>query len=196
MFWFGEVLVLLAGVLALSGVRRWLMRGVALRERHLDIAIGSLLVAGLLVSAFTHRREVERAGALDKNVRALREFPRIAQLEPTGVRGIAGAGLRETSEIFEALDGAWVEKDGKVFADCEEKSLQKFRAVTDQEPRFPFAYYALAVCLHEREESGWEEHAHKAIEIFEITTSLPDHRASHDQALAELVGMVSERRPE
>jgi hypothetical protein len=192
MFWLGEALALIAGLIAVSAIRRVIRsRSQAIRDLHLDIAIVVLLVIGLLISTIIHLGEVSKSTQLAKGVEALRDFSGVARLGPTGVTGTAGAGLKETTPISAALEEAWVERDGNLYPYCDDASLAKFRRVTKIAPRFPFSHYALAVCLRGQGDPTWQNHAQIALNLFEKTTILVSHHASHDQARDELLGYLS-----
>ena len=194
MFWLGELIALTAGLIGLAFTRRLAqLRWPSLRNRHLDVATVVLLLLGLGISAIIHVREVRKSEELEGTVSTLRDFSSVAALGPTGVTGMAGAGLKEETQISKVIEGAWAERNGGLFPSCDEQSLVKFRRAIEMFPRFPFSHYALAICLRGQGDSDWERHARSAVEILDKTTTLAAHHSSHDQARDELRRYLSIR---
>jgi hypothetical protein len=131
-----------------------------------------------------------KGAELQHTVDVLRDYSSVARLDPHGVTGAAGAGLKETSPISKALDMCWLERGGKIHPLCNDPCLEKFRHVAHFLPRFPWSYYALAVCLRPRGDGTWRSYAQQAVDIFEATTLLADHNTIHDQGLQELRGYL------
>jgi hypothetical protein len=187
MFWAGEILALLAGLIGIAFVRRtmanWIPR---VADLHLDVAAFLLLMLGLAIGAIVHVQEVAESDKLSHDLEAVRDFSEAASLTPQGTHGLAGAGLKEVTPLSQLLDGAWIQQEGRLYPSCDSVSLEKFRTAIDSYPRFPFSYYALAICLHSRSVSAWKQYAERAIDIFEKTTKVAGHQPSHEQALAQL----------
>jgi hypothetical protein len=141
--------------------------------------------------ASAQQKQTEAERSLD----ALQNYAVVASLNPYGLKGIAGAGLKEEpSPLSKALEGTWIKSDDKITISCDDSSLEKFRRVMTSDPQFPFTYYGLAVCLRDRGESSWRGYAEKAVEILKITTSLEAHHPIHDKVLAHLREILSESR--
>ena len=195
MFWLGELIALIAGLVGIALIRGRIRRRLSrVAESHLDILLVGLLLAGLITSAAVHVREVAKGTQLERDIAAVRDYSSVARLGPRGVTGTAGSGLKETSPLSKALEGTWVERDGRSFPLCNDAALAKFDAVTGSHPRFPFSHYALAVCLRGREAPPWRRHAAEAVRIFEHTTAIAGHHPGHDGALAELRGYIEQAR--
>ena len=122
----------------------------------------------------------------------MRDYSKVARLDPRGITGTTGIGLKETSPLSQALEDTWVERNGRLFPSCTDASPAKFRAVTEGHSRFPFSHYALAVCLRGRQAPTWRQHAAEAVRIFEYTAAIAGHHPGHDQASAELRGYLSQ----
>jgi hypothetical protein len=131
---------------------------------------------------------------ISSDLDALRRFASVAQLGPLGVTGMAGAGLKESTPISRVLEGAYLQRDGRVFPRCDKQSLEKFTATATGHPDFPFSHYALAVCNKRLGSDEWKRHAERAASIFSQTVRIAGHNRSHDQAYAELKTYLEEGR--
>jgi hypothetical protein len=60
------------------------------------------------------------------------------------------------------------------------------RKVIANYPDFPFAHYAMALCMRDRSDAGWRTEVDRARRIFQTTTSIPGHQPDHDDALARI----------
>ncbi|MDP3729716.1 MAG: hypothetical protein Q8R26_03160 [bacterium] len=69
---------------------------------------------------------------------------------------------------------------------CDEKSREKYQKAITFIPDFPFTYFALMSCDFKKGDPAWIPNAEKALEIFSITTTLPNHHRQHDEALRVL----------
>lgn len=191
MYWFGQSLAAVAVLLGIALVRSWVRsKWPKVHEGHLDLTLLVLLICGVSISAFIRSGELKKAAELQHTVSGLRDYSMIARLNPRGLTGTVGLGLKESSPVSRALEGAWLERDGKMSVLCDESSLKKFRRVASSWPRFPWSHYALAVCLRTREDGTWRTHAERAIEIFEVTTLLGRHHQSHNRGLEKLRGYL------
>jgi hypothetical protein len=128
----------------------------------------------------------EREAALRAQVEAVRDYAQISRLNPNGVTGAVKPPLVEQSAISRALVGAVKISGDDLQYLCDPAALQKFRDVISLNPRFPFPYVALALCLRQQGDPSWRDLAVKAVEILRKTTAIDGHHAAHDHALSEL----------
>ena len=109
---------------------------------------------------------------LGSEFQGLKKYGDVAKLDAKGLTGMAGPGLKESSALSRALEGAYVEKEGRVYPRCDTEGMTRFANVTKKHPAFPFAHYALAVCQHMAGNPQWRVHANRALEIVNHTTQL------------------------
>ena len=65
----------------------------------------------------------ERSADLEEQLTGLRMYGEVARLDVLGLTGLGGKGLRETTEWSLALDGAWVERNGRLYPGCDQTAL-------------------------------------------------------------------------
>ena len=191
MYWFGQILTIVLGILGVAIIRTFILSRLSgVNERHLDTVFFIILVSVFTINWIIHDQENKQTSELKGTVNALRNYSEVARLNPYGLMGVVGPGLTERSPTSKVLEGAWIERNGKIVVVCDDSSLEKFRRVINFYPSFPWTYYALAVCLRTRGEQGWRDYAKKAIQIFESTTLLAGHHPSHDEGFKELRGYL------
>ena len=127
---------------------------------------------------------------LETELDGVKKYSSVSKLNAQGLTGRAGAGLRETSDLSRALDGAYIEHGGKLYPNCNTEGIAQFARVTVEYPSFPFAHYALAVCQRQEGNPEWQQHAQRAIDILYHTTRLDGHHQNHDDAYRELQNLV------
>jgi hypothetical protein len=103
----------------------------------------------------------------------MREYSVVARLNPSGLTGIAGPGLKEEPDSrLTGLEETWIRHEDRRTLQCNDSSIEKSRAATTSYPQFPWSHFLLADCLRKRGDQAWRGHAEKAIQIFEHTTLL------------------------
>ena len=124
----------------------------------------------------------------------MREYSVVARLNPYGLTGIAGKGLKEEPDSrLAGLDETWIQHEDRRSLQCNDLSIEKARAVIISYPQFPWSHFLLADCLRKRGDQAWRSHAEKAIQIFEYTTLLADHHKTHDVGLKMLRESINTR---
>ena len=73
---------------------------------------------------------------------------------------------------------------------CTPPALDQYKAIIKKYPFWPFSHFVLAICLKQQGDKAWEEHAMRALEIFEKTTTVPNHHPDHSIALKGVKEML------
>ena len=134
----------------------------------------------------------KQTALLGSELQGLKKYGDIAKLDARGLTGRAGVGLKESSALSRALEGAYVEKEGRVYPRCDTEGMTRFSNVAKKHPAFPFAHYALAVCRHMSGNPQWRVHANRALEIVNHTTQLAGHHTNHDEIKQELTQLLTQ----
>ena len=114
---------------------------------------------------------------------ALRDYSYVARLDFTGRELTSpGSGLEENTPIIKLLEGTYDIQGNCGVPNCDEVALTKCQEVIQIEPKFPFSYYAIAVCLFQKGDDSWRDYADKALEIFHYATMIAGHHPNHNQA--------------
>lgn len=116
----------------------------------------------------------------DGNDELLREYGYVAFLNAVGGTVYTGRSFTNNGEL---LKGTYEERDDQLQFKCDENSLNIYKEVIKDEPKFPFSYFALGTCLKDNGKSGWEGYLIEAVRIFEMTTQIEGHKKEHDEAL-------------
>ena len=118
---------------------------------------------------------------LKRDIDILKQYSYVAQLDRFGniVQGDSGVGL--STGISNILSGT----QGNPYK-CDEKSQEKYKQVINKEPKFPFTYYALALC-YEKDYNLKKDNFQKAFDIVRITTQVSGHNIQHDSLLQILM---------
>lgn len=77
-------------------------------------------------------------------------------------------------------------EDGHPVWKCTYGAKDACEVVIQKMPKYPFSYYALALCKRESNDSTWKKDAQKALSILERTTTLKDHHPDHDRVLKDV----------
>ena len=89
----------------------------------------------------------EKASQLEHDQHGLRRYIHFADFNAFGLTGIAGKGLKETSRIASALEGAYDENEddnGSNYSPrCDVDGINMFANVVRDFPDFPFSHWAL-----------------------------------------------------
>lgn len=134
----------------------------------------------------------EQATQLGSELEGLKRYSSISKLNVLGLTGTAGVGLKESSALSRALEGLYIEREGKLYPRCDAEGIARFEDVAEQHPLFPFAHWALAICQRRAGNPDWRRHANRAVEILEHTTELSGHHPHHDQIHQELMQLLKQ----
>ena len=138
-----------------------------------------------------------RTSELERELEGVKRYSSVARLNMFGLKGEAGAGLKETSALSRLLEDAYVRKeDGgqvKFLARCDEKGTAAFHKAVETNPDFPFSYWGLALCAESFGHVEWGTHAAQGMTIFEHTTQIAGHHPHHDEALRQLRDLSAKR---
>ncbi|GAP70556.1 hypothetical protein BA6E_124371 [Bacteroidales bacterium 6E] len=123
---------------------------------------------------------------LEREMANFREYSYYADYNIYGTNINAGEGIKLTSDLYGRMSKILVEKDGQVFVKSSKEIIPQIDEVIKRYPNFPFGYFAKFDILKVHNDPEWKVYAAKAIKIFEVTTTISGHDASHDQALSIL----------
>ena len=124
--------------------------------------------------------------ALESEINNVKEYSYYATLDIYGIDIIAGYGLTYTSDLSKRMGKVVEEVNGKLYVRNDKKSLPILDEVIEKYPNFPFGYFAKFNILKSFGDLAWKRYAQKAVDIFQITTTIKGHHASHDEALTLL----------
>ena len=122
--------------------------------------------------------------------RTLQEYAYVASLYPDGSDQHVNYPLTISGPLYDMLKGTYQLTGDNFFYKCDSKSLEVFKQVIQQEPEFPFSYFALAVCGKQSGTKDWITYAEKGLQIVQITTRVGVHKPEHDQVLQYLTKML------
>ena len=134
----------------------------------------------------------QQAVQLKSELGGLKRYSSVSKLNARGLTGIAGVGLKESSALSRALEGAYLEREGKLYPRCDVEGIAQFAKVAREHPSFPFAHWALAVCQRHAGNSEWRRHANRAVEVLNHTIELDGHHSHQDQIYQELRQLLRE----
>jgi hypothetical protein len=130
---------------------------------------------------------------LQHDVIALRDYSDIASLNALG-KPYADGDIVFNTPISRILEGTWEKKNGNFVMSREEEAERKYREIIEKFPKFPFAYYFVVLCLHNRGDESWREYAQKAVKILKITTAISGHNHHHDEVLQRLYRYLNDNQ--
>lgn len=150
------------------------------------------------IVCFLHYRNYKQNRTIENlklDVYALKEFSTIAQLDAVGNPPGYGHGsdIKFNSELTDLLTNTYTVKNNQYYMERTSEAELIYRSVIEKYPKFPFAYYFLVLCLREKKDESWKIYTKKAIEIFEITTSIVGHNSNHDEILKKLRKYLNKR---
>jgi hypothetical protein len=195
MFWLGQALTLVAGLLGIALIRAVIVRRFPMaREGHFDLALIAFLILGVTLAAREYRTELTETQALVEEVESLRDYSDVARLTFNGTL-YTGGDIKWNTELSEIMEGTFVEAEPNRFRRvCTQGALEKNRQAILRFSHFPFSHYWLALCLRDQGNPEWRAHATTALSIFERTTKISGHQASHDDAKAYLEEILKEAK--
>lgn len=187
MFWIGQLIALVAGLLSIEFARRIVKSNyLDLKETYFDIALMLFLIVGLLISSWDHLGSEREVTTLQTQLDTIRNYTEVSKLNFVGKTGTVTPPLLEETGVSRMLAGTYTITENHSRYICDQTAIEKFHEVISRYPSFPFSYYALAFCLTRREDSSWRGFAIKAVEILQRTITIDGHHPNHDQALREL----------
>ena len=140
------------------------------------------------------RRLREQTSELEADLDGLRRYRNVAGLNIFGLTGKYGAGLKESSPLSRALEGAYAETgDGpeKTYTPvCDVEVVARLEQVISRFPNFPFARWAIAVCLRKAGDPLWRTHAERAMAILVHTTRITGHHSDHDALQTQVTRLL------
>lgn len=125
----------------------------------------------------------------------LKDFSSIAREDIFG-RWISGTEnqMNIENDILRKMEGFYTKgKIGIYTLRDDDDAIVRFREICSAHPRFPFAFYFLALVLKKRGNPEWQQPAREAQRILRITTSFKDHHRAHDGALAKINEMLKDK---
>ena len=175
-----KIALLLIAFISLIGVRFIPRSG---RFSHIWIFVCFLNLAAVAYLYIGSLRKDSKIRMLESDVVAVREFSSVASLDALGYP--LGYGINSdhtfSNDLTRLLEGMYTIKDNKVSMQRGPEAEKQYKELIKKFPKFPFGYYFLAVCLRESGNDEWRDHAHRALEIFKITTRIDGHRSHHDE---------------
>lgn len=158
------------------------------------ISLVLIIVGGLfsfVVFLNNSRRSEEmqrRLFRVDQDLEYAQRCSNEAKLDFYGGERIYGLGMYSTDILYNSLLGTYTENG--IF-NCGEEYEIKYKDTIKQFPKFPFAYYALALCKEKENDASWKGYAESAVDIFKCTTQIGGHKPTHDEAFSQLKFLLS-----
>ena len=202
MFWIGQLLALVAGLISISLIRKHVRRSWPwVRESYLDAASVMVLVLGLAIAASiyaTDSREQQRLrkklGTVQGQLSDLESFGAVAKWGFTGSK-LLGGGVSVASPVSGWMSSFVRTEGDQLTWECSPTARQHYRSIITRQPDFPFPYLLLATCLKRANDEHWRSLAERGLEIVVRTTKVPDHDPEHDEALQRFQALLHETAP-
>ncbi|HYE60078.1 MAG TPA: hypothetical protein VEA18_02755 [Candidatus Kapabacteria bacterium] len=115
-----------------------------------------------------------------------RQYSYVANYGVYGGEYLFGPGLETDDKLYNIMKETYFLKDEKYYFKCGEPFELKYMEAINENPDFPFSYFALANCKYNRKDSDWRAYAQKAINILRVTTQIGGHNKSQKDALSIL----------
>ena len=131
---------------------------------------------------------------------SMKTYGEVARIDFNG--GIAlGGGIGTGSALsnwaggFVSMHSDWKKATWQIKDDgmCSPAALDQYKAIVKKYPFWPFSHYVLAICLKNKGDNSWEEHAMKALEILEKTTAVPNHHSDHSSIIKAVKKMLQKQ---
>ena len=124
---------------------------------------------------------------LQDAINNVKEYSYYATLDMYGFGEMKpGYGIIVKSDLSTRMHEILIEQNKVIFVKNDKAMLPKIDEVIKLYPNFPFGYWAKFNLLKDLGDPDWKTYAEKAMNIFEITTTIKGHDPSHDQALKVL----------
>jgi hypothetical protein len=193
MFWLGQLLVVISGLLGLGFARAWILKHPKASETHIDLVLLLCLAMGVALAVREYLGSESDVRSLELKISEVRDYSDISQLTINGSPIIEG-DIKISSPLTRILEGTFQISGGVARRICSPEAIAKNKEAISYNPRFPFSYYWMALCLKDAGDPTWVESARKAVEIFQITTQISGHHPSHDECLRKLREFLAEER--
>lgn len=135
---------------------------------------------------------IQRLESTIENLNNLQRYGHVSNLGMYGGENMMGPGLYTTDPLYNALSGTYRIENNAFKFNCGQEYEDRYKAIIEQYPDFPFTYYALADCKKQRNEEDWRAYATKAVEILKWTTQIGGHKAEHGQALSQMLSDLAQ----
>jgi hypothetical protein len=188
MGYMGQILNYPVGLIGVDLLRSYTEYVPFIKEYHLDIIMIVVLHVGFILGLFGTCKQSKENIELKNEVSSVRDFSYIATLSFSGTSDLPDSGvLSLVTELARMVAGIfqYVEPEQYV-PNCSDEALERARSTIAKYPKFPFTYYALAVCLRDRGDNEWRTYASQAMQILEKTSKIDGHHWSHNVALNNL----------
>ncbi len=134
-----------------------------------------------------------RIKELEREMLDIKEYSFYADYNITGTNLNAGTGLSISSDLYNRMSKILSIKDDNAFIIQDQENIKLIDEIIELYPYFPFGYFAKFQILKNFDDPDWRKYAERAIQIFEVTTTISGHNASHDQALKILKGSLQDK---
>jgi hypothetical protein len=125
---------------------------------------------------------------LESSISDVKKYTFVASLGPNGSTNDNTGDIIITTPISIVMQDALSEDkvSHNINFKCDDASIARYKQVIGVNVNFPFSYYALAICLSEKNDSSALEYAKKAYEILKVTTTIDGHHPAHDEVLSHI----------
>ena len=132
---------------------------------------------------------------LESDLVAVREYSSVARRDALGnpPGGGIGSDIKFNDELTKLLEDMYAIKDDQIRMLRGQEAEHRYRNVIQKFPKFPFGHYFLAICLRERGDDEWRDHARKAVDVLKITTRIDGHNSNHDEVLEKINAWLEEK---
>ena len=143
-FWCGQVLAVIAGLLGIGFVRSAIRKYIAgISERVFDLSLIALLPVGLASLPGRTGDDLATIISLKSEVEGVRDYSDVARLTFNGSGHVGGDILFE-SALTRIMEGTFQEVTPTRFRRvCTDAAFAKYRQAIRDFPRFPFSHYWL-----------------------------------------------------
>jgi len=182
MFWIGQVLVVVAGLVGIALVRAAMQERFSFAtDSRLDWLLLFLLLVGVALGVWQYLIESAESRVLAEEVQTVMDYSDVARLTFNGSQ-YTGGDFKFNSRLTHIMEGTFREVAPNRFRRvCTDEAMRKYETAIRELPRFPFSYYWYSLCLKDRGDDSWMTHAETALAIFERTTQIAGHQKSHDR---------------
>jgi hypothetical protein len=193
-FWLAQTLTLIAGLIGIALIRTLVVRCFPqVRAEYFDVALVLFLVVGIALAIREYHARTRESEEFSRQVETIKNYSDVAQLTFND-SAFVGGDVKFNNDLTYLMDGTWKEmKPNRYERVCTEAAQVKRREAMKRFPRFPFSHYWFALCLRDQHNPEWRDHAFSALDIFNRTTTIAGHQASHDEAKATLEQFLKDR---
>lgn len=186
-------ILLFIAFVSLIGVRFTSRNG---RWKHIWLVFCIVNLTTVAIFSIGSLKKAQKVRQLDSDLIAVREYSSVARLDALGNPPGYGIGFEHVwiDDLTRLFEDMYTIDDGRISMRRGPEAEQRYREVIQRFPKFPFGYYFLAVCLKERGEEEWREHAKLALEILKITTRIDGHHENHDDIISKISTWFEEIR--